>query len=108
MYTSALSASLCASGERPDDAPAPTPGISVARWTHAVRMDASTRALEPPAHAAAATYRLLALEIEYAKILQIRVVYLSLPQSNSDLQKFNTHKFWPRSEHHGMRACAGP
>lgn len=59
----------------------PTPGISVARWTHAVRMDASTRALEPPAHAAAATYRLLAFEIEYAKILQIRIVYLSLPQA---------------------------
>jgi len=38
MYTSALSASLCASGERPDDAPAPTPGLFVARWTRAARM----------------------------------------------------------------------
>jgi hypothetical protein len=30
-------------------------------------MDTSIRALEPPARAAAATYRLLAFEIEYAK-----------------------------------------
>jgi len=51
----------------------PTPGISVARWTHAVRMDASTRALEPPAHAAAATYRLLAFEIEYAKSCKLEL-----------------------------------
>jgi hypothetical protein len=67
MYTSALSASPCASGERPNDAPAPTPGICVARWTRAVRIATNIRALEPPAHAAAATYRLLAFEIEYAK-----------------------------------------
>jgi hypothetical protein len=39
--------------------------------TRAVRMDTNIRALEPPAHAAAATYRLLAFESEYAKFWKL-------------------------------------
>jgi hypothetical protein len=57
MYTSALSASLCASGERPDDA-----------LDARCEGDTSIRALAPPAHAAAVTYRSLAFQIEYAKL----------------------------------------
>ena len=68
--TSALGASSCVSVELPDDAPAPTPGIYVARWTHAARGKgaASIRALYSPTHAAAATNRQLAFEIEHAEV----------------------------------------
>ena len=50
-------------------------------------MDASTRALEPPAHAAAATYRLLAFEIEYAKSCKLEL-YICRSRNQFLIQTF--------------------